>query len=221
VLRRRCRASLERSRERRSKLRKLRRRRLRTRGGALSLATLLVCVCVAGAGVAMGGSGEVVLKRGDRGAAVITVQRKLGVPADGVFGPLTERAVKRFQGRRGLRADGVVGPATRRALGLRSFTRSSVYQGSSGGSPSGSGVAPTRRVALPAALVRIARCESGGNPRAVSRDGRYRGKYQFLRSTWRALGGTGDPAAAPEWRQDQLALRLYRRSGTAPWGNCA
>jgi hypothetical protein len=221
ALRRRCRASLERSRERRTQLRKLRRRRLRTRGGTLSLATVLVCVSVAGAGVAIGGSGEVVLERGDRGTAVVRVQRALGVTADGVFGPLTERAVKRFQRRRGLRADGVVGSATRRALGLRSFARRSVYRGSSGGSPAGGGLATTRTVALPAVLVRIARCESGGNPRAVSRDGRYRGKYQFLRSTWRALGGTGDPAAAPEWRQDQLALRLYRRSGTRPWANCA
>ena len=182
---------------------------------------MLVCVSVAGAGVAMGGSGEVVLKRGDRGAAVVTVQRRLRVTADGVFGPLTERAVKRFQRRRGLPADGVVGSATRRALGLRTFARRSVYRGSSGGSPTGGALTGTRTVALPAALVRIARCESGGNPRAVSRVGRYRGKYQFLRSTWRALGGSGDPAAAPEWRQDQLALRLYRRSGTAPWGRCA
>jgi len=53
-----------------------------------------------------------------RGGGVRTLQRKLGVPADGAFGPQTTRAVRRFQRRHGLTADGVVGPATRRALGM-------------------------------------------------------------------------------------------------------
>jgi len=53
-----------------------------------------------------------------RGASVRVLQRRLGVAADGVFGPGTARAVKRFQRRHGLTADGVVGPATWRALGI-------------------------------------------------------------------------------------------------------
>ena len=148
-------------------------------------------------------SSEVIVKRGDRGSAVRSIQRQLGITADGVFGPMTERAVKRFQRRHGLVADGIVGPLTRGALGLRPFSSSSVRRTSS-----------TR---LPLVLRRIAQCESGGNPRAISPGGTYRGKYQFSRSTWRNLGGTGDPAAAPEWLQDRLALKLYRQAGTSPW----
>jgi peptidoglycan hydrolase-like protein with peptidoglycan-binding domain len=152
-------------------------------------------------------SSEVIVKRGDRGPAVRSVQRKLGIPADGVFGTQTERAVRGFQRRNGLVADGIVGPITRGALGLEPFSRSSVRRSG-------------RIVAVPRILRLIAECESGGNPRAVSPGGQYRGKYQFSIPTWRGLGGTGDPADAPEWRQDQLALKLYRQSGTAPWPNC-
>src|SRR6188472_2494513 len=53
-----------------------------------------------------------------RGPSVSTLQGKLGLSADGVFGPGTYRAVKRFQRGHGLTADGVVGPATWSALGI-------------------------------------------------------------------------------------------------------
>jgi peptidoglycan hydrolase-like protein with peptidoglycan-binding domain len=153
-------------------------------------------------------STEVVVKRGDRGDAVRSIQRQLDLSADGVFGPMTERAVKRFQRRHDLVPDGIVGPLTRGALGLKPFSARSLRRATS---PS---------VPIPAVLRRIAECESGGNPRAISPGGTYRGKYQFSRSTWHNLGGAGDPAAAPEWLQDRLALKLYRQSGTAPWPNC-
>ena len=151
---------------------------------------------------------EVVVKRGDRGSAVSSIQRQLGIAADGVFGPQTEKAVKRFQRGRDLVPDGIVGPLTRGALGLKPFSARSLRR------------ATTRSVRMPATLERIAECESGGNPRAVSPGGQYRGKYQFSRATWRHLGGSGDPADAPEWLQDRLALKLYKESGSAPWPNC-
>jgi len=154
-------------------------------------------------------SSEVVVKRGDRGSAVRSIQQELAILADGVFGAQTERAVKGFQRRHNLVPDGIVGPLTRGALGLRPFSSRSVRRTS------------TRSVGVPAALERIAQCESGGNPRAVSPGGQYRGKYQFSRTTWRAIGGSGDPADAPEWLQDRLALKLYRQRGSAPWPNCA
>jgi peptidoglycan hydrolase-like protein with peptidoglycan-binding domain len=153
-------------------------------------------------------SSEVVVKRGDRGEAVRNIQQELGIPADGIFGEQTERAVKRFQRLHDLVPDGIVGPLTRGALGLRPFSSRSVRRTTG------------RSVTMPAALRRIAECESGGNPRAVSPGGRYRGKYQFSRETWRALGGSGDPADASEWLQDRLALKLYRQRGSAPWPNC-
>lgn len=73
---------------------------------------------------------------------------------------------------------------------------------------------------MSARLQRIAQCESGGNPRAVSASGQYRGKYQFDRGTWASVGGSGDPAAAPEAEQDRRAAMLYARSGAAPWPIC-
>jgi Transglycosylase-like domain len=66
----------------------------------------------------------------------------------------------------------------------------------------------------------IASCESGGDPTAVSSDGSYRGKYQFDYGTWAAVGGSGDPAAAPEAEQDYRAALLYAQSGSSPWPVC-
>ncbi len=164
----------------------------------------------------------VTVRKGDRGKAVRKVQRRLGIMADGVFGRNTDRAVRRFQRRKNLVADGIVGPITRRALRLRPFPRSSVSHPrgrSGGGAPASGGGGGVR---LPAVLVRIAECESGGNPRAVSPDGRYRGKFQFTRGTWKDYGGRGDdPAEASERHQDRIALRLYRARGTSPWPTCS
>jgi peptidoglycan hydrolase-like protein with peptidoglycan-binding domain len=207
----------ERSRERSHSRRLGALRRRRRQRGSRSLVAVLVAALTLGAGGAFAASTDGgVLKRGSSGPAVVQVQKKLGLPADGAFGPQTEKAVRRFQGSKGLEVDGVVGPQTARALGVSLATaEAQSVRSRTGSSGSGSGVR------LPAILHKIAQCESGGDPTAISPDGTYRGKYQFDRSTWAAYGPAGDPARASEAEQDRRALKLYNARGIAPWPNCA
>jgi peptidoglycan hydrolase-like protein with peptidoglycan-binding domain len=166
----------------------------------------------AGAGAALGegsSSNTQLLRVGSSGATISAVQQALGIPADGVYGPRTRRAVMAFQRVHGLIVDGIVGPQTLSALGLGG----SQIQ-TNAGSGSGSGAGDSSR------LSQIAQCESSGNPSAVSPDGQYRGKYQFSRETWRELGGSGDPAEAPEAEQDRMAALLLERSGPSAWPVC-
>ena len=57
------------------------------------------------------------LVRGSSGDHVVVLQQRLGITADGDFGPKTEAAVKAFQQQNGLTADGRVGPKTWAVLG--------------------------------------------------------------------------------------------------------
>jgi peptidoglycan hydrolase-like protein with peptidoglycan-binding domain len=61
------------------------------------------------------------VRQGDRDHPIRTLQYLLrarghSVAVDGVFGPLTDAAVRAFQRQRGLAVDGIVGPITWRAL---------------------------------------------------------------------------------------------------------
>ena len=56
------------------------------------------------------------LRQGSRGDAVKQMQRKLGIAADGVFGPGTAKAVKAWQSKNGLTPDGVIGPKSLEVL---------------------------------------------------------------------------------------------------------
>lgn len=58
------------------------------------------------------------LKLGSKGSEVKTLQSKLNLVEDGIFGPITEETVKEFQKKNGLIADGIVGTETWSKLGI-------------------------------------------------------------------------------------------------------
>lgn len=59
-----------------------------------------------------------ILKLGSRGNEVKALQEKLNLKADGIFGSITEEAVKDFQRSNGLEVDGIVGANTLSKLNL-------------------------------------------------------------------------------------------------------
>jgi murein L,D-transpeptidase YcbB/YkuD len=59
-----------------------------------------------------------ILKRGLSGDPVKVLQGKIGVTADGIFGPATETALKDYQKKHGLLVDGIAGPDTFVQMGL-------------------------------------------------------------------------------------------------------
>ncbi len=77
----------------------------------------------------------------------------------------------------------------------------------------------------------LRQCESTGNYRAISISpaGRYRGAYQFSRSTWDwvapQIGADYlvglDPAEATPEDQDRMAQALWDINGWAPWPACS
>jgi cell wall-associated NlpC family hydrolase len=79
------------------------------------LAAALALTALVAPGAAAASSADLTL--GSSGAAVRALQTKLGIAADGEFGPQTERAVLAFQRSHGIPATGLVGPLTRAALG--------------------------------------------------------------------------------------------------------
>ena len=56
--------------------------------------------------------GGLPLELGSQGPLVAQVQKALQIPADGIFGPQTDDAVRRYQARAGMHVDGIVGPLT-------------------------------------------------------------------------------------------------------------
>ena len=76
----------------------------------------------------------------------------------------------------------------------------------------------------------LANCESGGNPKAVSSTGRYRGAFQFSLRTWASVHShepaadghtTGDPIAHTYAEQLAAAKALQARDGWGQWPSCS
>ncbi|HEX3434991.1 MAG TPA: peptidoglycan-binding protein [Solirubrobacteraceae bacterium] len=93
--------------------------------GALAALTVGPTATLADGGSAMAATGSepatttehtISLNSESHGRQVEMLQEALGIPADGVYGPQTEEAVRSFQSSRGLTVDGIVGPATIAAL---------------------------------------------------------------------------------------------------------
>lgn len=114
---------------------------------------------------------------------------------------------------------------SRRRLALHTFTLAEL-RASTSRAAGDVRQARTRRhggapnVPIPSVLESIARCESHGDPRAISPGGTYRGKYQFSFATWASVGGDGDPATASETEQDRRAAILYTTGGAGHWPVC-
>jgi uncharacterized protein YabE (DUF348 family) len=66
----------------------------------------------------------------------------------------------------------------------------------------------------------LANCESSGNPQAYNPAGPFYGLYQFMESTWHAVGGVGLPTDASSSEQTYRAQILYNRSGAGQWPVC-
>lgn len=79
--------------------------------------------------------GEPMVRRGSTGAAVKRLQQALQRAGfdpgtvDGIFGPVTDAAVRSFQGAKGLSVDGIVGPLTWSALCIPAYQPASWNDG--------------------------------------------------------------------------------------------
>lgn len=82
--------------------------------------------------------------------------------------------------------------------------------------------APLAIAATPASATNwdaIAQCESSGNWSTSTGNGYY-GGLQFSQSTWRAYGGTGNPANASREQQIAVAERVLQGQGIGAWPHC-
>lgn len=170
------------------------------------------------------------LSYGSRGHRVKYIQRRLGVhPRSGWFGPITRAAVQHYQRRHGIRATGVVGPITWGSLLGERVVITHPHRHRHHGHHHGIRAHRNHRASrstgrMPLRIRQLhwralARCESGNNPRAVNPRGFY-GLYQFSLRTWHSVGGHGYPHHASRAEQRKRAMILYKRAGRGQWPTC-
>ena len=196
-------ASLRASRRRRAEAAQHARRRRAGRGGARAL--LAAMTLVAGAAVAADDPSRAAAQTASA-SGVVALQRALGVSADGVIGPVTRRAIRNYQRNQGLAVDGVAGPATLGSLGIAASPRRR-RRPRRRRDRRRHGSATLAKIARASLAATRPRCPpAGGTAASTSSPG----------ATWRDLGGSGDPAAAPESVQDAMAAKLLAQRGTTP-----
>ncbi len=69
---------------------------------------------------------------------------------------------------------------------------------------------------------RTAECESGKDPKAIGGGGRYRGAFQFMKTTWRNSPHSpgGDPIRYAYKTQAVVAVGLMKKQGRNAWPVC-
>jgi cell wall-associated NlpC family hydrolase len=132
-------------------------------------------------------------------ATTRAVQQKLGLAADGVFGPQTRKAVRAYQSAHGLTVDGVVGPQTLGALGI---------SGASTGSTGTTGSTRTVSATADAAASTTASAGSGVQAAVAAAMSKVGDPYQS--------GATGpssfDCSGLTSWAMRQAGISIPRTS---------
>jgi peptidoglycan hydrolase-like protein with peptidoglycan-binding domain len=85
-------------------------------------------------------------------ATTRAVQARLGIAADGVFGPQTRQAVRAFQRAHGLAVDGIVGPQTLASLGVSAATRTATEAADTAGTTTTAALTTTSGAGVQAAV---------------------------------------------------------------------
>ena len=148
-----------------------------------------------------------------------TVDPSLGVLVDTYAWDERSSRVEALQSLIGSTVDGWYGTATRHAhltaLDGLGFPTDTVP------------VPPLPPGPSPEAWAALRDCESNGNYAITNPSGKYRGAYQFDRSTWNSVASRhdpslvgADPAAASPADQDAMASALYIERGARPWPHC-